>query len=47
MPQTWRKSKDGYTKDNEPVLIPLEHTGCMVHFKHRIPTTDEIESLKQ
>jgi hypothetical protein len=32
---------------NEAVLIPLELAGFMVHFKHRILTPDEIESLKQ
>jgi hypothetical protein len=28
-------------------LIPLELAGCMIHFKHRLPTTEEINSLKQ
>jgi hypothetical protein len=34
-------------RDNAAVLIPLELAGCMLHFKHHIPTSDEIESLKQ
>jgi hypothetical protein len=28
-------------------VVPLEHAGCMIHFKHRFPTTEEINSLKQ
>ena len=27
--------------------VPLELAGCMVHFKHRLPTSDECESLKR
>jgi hypothetical protein len=27
--------------------ILLELTGCMIHFKHRLPTTEEINSLNQ
>jgi hypothetical protein len=34
-------------KDNEAVLIPLELTGCIVHFKLRTPNPDEIKSLNQ
>jgi hypothetical protein len=29
------------------LLIPLELAGCMIHFNHRLPTTEEINSLKQ
>jgi hypothetical protein len=29
------------------LVIPLEPAGCMIHFKHRLPTTEEINSLKQ
>jgi hypothetical protein len=27
--------------------IPLKLAGCMIHFQHRLPTTKEINSLKQ
>jgi hypothetical protein len=30
-----------------PLIVPLELAGCMIHFKHRLPTTEEINSLKQ
>jgi hypothetical protein len=29
------------------LVIPIELAGCMIHFKHRLPTTEEINSLKQ
>jgi hypothetical protein len=29
------------------LVIPLKLAGCMIHFKHRLPTTEEINSLKQ
>jgi hypothetical protein len=29
------------------LVIPLELAGCMIHFKHQLPTTEEINSLKQ
>jgi hypothetical protein len=29
------------------IFIPLELAGCMTHFKHRLPTTEEINSLEQ
>jgi hypothetical protein len=29
-----------------PLVIPLELAGCMIHFKHRLPNTEEINSLK-
>jgi hypothetical protein len=28
-------------------VVPLELAGCMIHFKHRLPTTEEINSLTQ
>jgi hypothetical protein len=29
------------------LVVPLELAGCMIHFKHWLPTTEEIDSLKQ
>jgi hypothetical protein len=29
------------------LVVPLELAGCTIHFKHRLPTTEEINSLKQ
>jgi hypothetical protein len=29
------------------LVVPLELTGYMIHFKHRLPTTEAINSLKQ
>jgi hypothetical protein len=29
------------------LAVPLELAGCMIHFKHRLPTTEEVNSLKQ
>jgi hypothetical protein len=29
------------------LVLPLEFAGCMIHFKHQLPTTEEINSLKQ
>jgi hypothetical protein len=29
------------------LVVPLECAGCVIHFKHRLPTTEEINSLKQ
>jgi hypothetical protein len=29
------------------LVIHLELAGCMIHFKHRLPTIEEINSLKQ
>jgi hypothetical protein len=37
-------------KDNngsDALTIPLYLSGCMIKFRHRLPTTDEIETLKQ
>jgi hypothetical protein len=28
-------------------LISLDLAGCMIYFKHRLPTTEEINSIKQ
>jgi hypothetical protein len=29
------------------LVIPLELAGCMIHFKHRLPNTEEFISLEQ
>jgi hypothetical protein len=29
------------------LVVPVEPAGSMIHFKHRLPTTEEINSLKQ
>jgi hypothetical protein len=29
------------------LVVPLEFAGYMIHFQHRLPTTEEINSLKQ
>jgi hypothetical protein len=29
------------------LVVSQEIAGCMIHFKHRLPTTEEINSLKQ
>jgi hypothetical protein len=29
------------------LVMPLELAGCMIHFKHRLTNTEEINSLKQ
>jgi hypothetical protein len=34
-------------RDSDVLTIPLDLAGCMVHFKHRLPTAEEIASLKQ
>jgi hypothetical protein len=28
------------------LVIPLELARCMIHFKHRLPTTEELNSLR-
>jgi hypothetical protein len=33
--------------NNDLITIPLDLSGCMIHFKHRLPTVEEITSLKQ
>ena len=33
--------------NNGTITVPLDLVGCMVHFKHRLPTTEEITSLEQ
>jgi hypothetical protein len=32
---------------HDDITIPLELAGCMVHFKHRLPTKEDIMSLQQ
>jgi hypothetical protein len=29
------------------LVVPLELAGCMIHLKHRLPTTGEFNLLKQ
>jgi hypothetical protein len=29
------------------LVVLLELAGCMIHFKHRLPTSEEVNSLKQ
>jgi hypothetical protein len=29
------------------LVVPLELAGCMIHLKHRLPTTEEVNSLKR
>jgi hypothetical protein len=29
------------------LVVPLELTGCMIHFKHRFPNTEEFNLLKK
>jgi hypothetical protein len=29
------------------LVVPIELAGCMIHFKHRLPTIEEINSPKQ
>jgi hypothetical protein len=33
--------------DVSSIVIPLKLARCMIHFKHRLLTTEEINSLKQ
>jgi hypothetical protein len=33
--------------NNDLITITLDLSGCMMHFKHRLPTVEEITSLKQ
>jgi hypothetical protein len=37
--------KDNYHSDS--LVIPFDLGECMVHFRHRLPTSEEIVSLKQ
>jgi hypothetical protein len=32
---------------HDDVTIPLELAGCMVHFKHRLPSKENMMSLQQ
>jgi hypothetical protein len=33
--------------DSDILTIPLDLAGCMVHFKHRLPTVKDMSFLKQ
>jgi len=33
--------------DQDDIIIPLDLAGCMVYFKHRLPTKDDFTSLRQ
>jgi hypothetical protein len=33
--------------DSDVLTIPSDLAGCMVHFKHRLPSAEEISSLQQ
>jgi hypothetical protein len=35
------------SNDSDILTIPLDLAGCMVHFKHRLSTTEDMSSLKQ
>jgi hypothetical protein len=35
------------SNDSDSNTIPLNLAGCMVHFKHRLPTVEDMSSLKQ
>jgi hypothetical protein len=35
------------SNDSDILTIPLDLAGCMVHFKHRLPTVEDMSSLKQ
>jgi hypothetical protein len=35
------------SNDSEILTIPLDLAGCMVHFNHRLPTAEDMSSLKQ
>jgi hypothetical protein len=35
------------SNDGAVLTIPLDLSGCMVYFKHRLPTAEEIDSLNQ
>ena len=35
------------SNDSDVLTIPLDLAGCMIHFRHRLPTTEEIATLKQ
>jgi hypothetical protein len=32
---------------SDALTIPLYLSGCMIKFRHRLPTTDEVETLKK
>jgi hypothetical protein len=35
------------SNDSDIITIPLDLAGCMVHFKQRLPTAEDMSSLKQ
>jgi hypothetical protein len=35
------------SKHSDVITIPLDLAGCMVHFKHRVPTPEDMTSLQQ
>ena len=35
------------SNDSDILTIPLDLAGCMVHFKHQLPTVEDMSSLKQ
>jgi hypothetical protein len=41
------KDGNGNDSDSDVLTIPLDLAVCMVHFKHRLPTAEEIASLQQ
>jgi hypothetical protein len=34
------------SNDSDVLTIPLDLAGCMVHFKHRLPTVEDMSSRK-
>jgi hypothetical protein len=35
------------SNDSDILTIPLDLAACMIHFKHRLPTVEDMPSLKQ
>jgi hypothetical protein len=35
------------SKHSDVITMPLDLAGCMVHFKHRVPTPEDMTSLQQ
>jgi hypothetical protein len=33
--------------DSDTLTIPLDLVGCMIHYRHRLPTTEEVVIQKQ
>jgi hypothetical protein len=38
---------DGQSTNQDDITIPLDLAGCMINFRHRLPTKEEFSSLKQ